>query len=155
MKTFIGDLEYEDSGKRYIAMEGKHVWQETIEFLNVQRPMAALRRVQCLDCSANYMMNDMGKHQPDEYDPNYNAHRDSRGELTSNRTSTACLIGTGGENIAAGAYSARSFILQLVIDDNVPSRGHRINIFTNYTQVGISTGYNEQFGTITVHDFLF
>jgi uncharacterized protein YkwD len=65
------------------------------------------------------------------------------------------LVHTGGENIAAGAFSARSMILQLVVDDNVPGRGHRENIFRNYTQVGIASGFSKEYGTITVHDFLF
>jgi uncharacterized protein YkwD len=62
----------------------------------------------------------------------------------------------GGENIAYGLISARSAITSLIVDDGVPDRGHRYNLYENYTQVGIASGpYELQYRTITVHDFLF
>lgn len=138
-------------------MEGREVWDEAIDFLNEQEPLAALRRVRCLDCSANYMVNDMSNPRPPVELENEHlaAHLDSQGRLTSGRLTLSCLIETGGENIAAGSFSARSTILQLIVDDDVPGRGHRKNIFAEFTQVGIASAFNQDYGTVTVHDFLY
>jgi hypothetical protein len=45
------------------------------------------------------------------------------------------------ENIAYGSSDAKSALLTLAIDDGVPGRGHRKNIFAeNFAQVGICNG---------------
>ena len=36
-----------------------------------------------------------------------------------------------GENIDYGSKDGRSVVISLVVDDNVPSRGHRSNIFNS------------------------
>ena len=51
--------------------------------------------------------------------------------------------------------SARAAIMQLIVDDDVPDRGHRINIYKSYTQVGLACGQYPEYGTITVNDFLY
>lgn len=95
--------------------------------------MPALRRVSCLDCSAQYMVEDSSNNS-------LIAHIDSQGRTNADRTEIACLNSPGGENIAYGMLSARAAIVQLIVDDGVPDRGHRTNIFRHYTQVGIASG---------------
>ena len=45
-------------------------------------------------------------------------------------------------------------ILQLIVDDGVPSRGHRTNCFkTDFKLVGIASGPHNQYKTTCVFDF--
>ena len=54
-----------------------------------------------------------------------------------------------GENLAYGPATGRDIVVQLLIDDGVPSRGHRTNIMNkNFVQTGVSFGTHPQFGTM-------
>jgi len=55
---------------------------------------------------------------------------------------------TLGENIAYGDTTGRDIVCSLLIDDGVPSRGHRINIMKReFTQTGVSFGTHTQYRT--------
>jgi len=61
---------------------------------------------------------------------------------------------TIGENIAYGPDQGREVVLQLLIDDNVPGRGHRKNIFSDDFRVaGAGCSTHPQFETVCVIDF--
>lgn len=148
LETFQDGL-YVQGGKTTMAVEGEKAWLEAIDFLKGQRPVGALRRVRCLDCAAQFMVEDSSANA-------IIGHIDSQDRADSDRVEAACLVRYGGENIAYGMRSARGAVVQLIVDDNVADRGHRSNLFRNYTQVGVASGYYEhRFETITVHDFLF
>ena len=64
------------------------------------------------------------------------------------------FITTIGENIAYGTTGGREIVLQLIIDDGVPSRGHRTNIFNNnFKFLGAYTGAHTTYTTETVIDY--
>lgn len=53
---------------------------------------------------------------------------------------------TAGENISYGENTGREIVCQLLIDDGVPSRGHRTNIMNGaYTQTGVGVGTHPQY----------
>lgn len=59
-----------------------------------------------------------------------------------------------GENISYGSETARDVVVQLLVDDNVASRGHRKNILNpEYSQAGVSFGPHQEYETTCVIDF--
>eukprot|EP00939_MAST-03C_sp_MAST-3C-sp1_P002479 g2479.t1 len=61
------------------------------------------------------------------------------------------IKGQCAENISYGCFTAEEVVMQLMVDDNVPSRGHRKNILKpDFRLVGIATGPHKTFGTMCV-----
>ena len=58
------------------------------------------------------------------------------------------------ENISYGQATAAAVVRQLIIDDGVPSRGHRSSIFEpGLTAAGVSCGPHARYGWMCVIDF--
>jgi uncharacterized protein YkwD len=63
------------------------------------------------------------------------------------------LLGTGGENIDFGFADARGVVVHLVIDDNVPDRGHRKNLLdATYRHLGAACGRHKVYKVTCVMD---
>ncbi|MEP6467800.1 MAG: hypothetical protein ABJB05_15930 [Parafilimonas sp.] len=60
-----------------------------------------------------------------------------------------------GECCEYGHSDPVDIILALLIDEGIPSLGHRIVSFTNYTKVGVSIQPHKKYGKNTVLDFYF
>jgi uncharacterized protein YkwD len=85
-------------------------------------------------------------------------HDGSDGSKLSDRIARYAVRGKGassaGENISYGKSDARDIILQLLIDDGTPSRGHRKNIMNGvYTQTGVAAGPHKVYGAMCVIDY--
>jgi uncharacterized protein YkwD len=62
--------------------------------------------------------------------------------------------GSIGENISYGPDDGLEVVLQLIIDDGVPDRGHRANIFSpDFRLAGVACGPHPTFRTVCVIDF--
>lgn len=58
------------------------------------------------------------------------------------------------ENISYGFNEARHIVIALLIDDNVPSRGHRKNLLDNsFNHVGVTIGPHRRYRAMCVMDF--
>lgn len=65
-----------------------------------------------------------------------------------------CYFGFYSENISYGYNDARKIVIQLLEDDNVPSRGHRKTILSRaFTHVGIGCGTHKRDRYMCVQDF--
>ncbi|GAB6393202.1 MAG: CAP domain-containing protein [Treponematales bacterium] len=61
---------------------------------------------------------------------------------------------TAGENCAYGPNTGRDIVVQFLVDDGVPSRGHRANIMNGaFTQTGVSIQTHPQFRYCCVIDY--
>jgi len=82
-------------------------------------------------------------------------HIDSKWQAPTERFKRNCDLSEVGENIVYGVMYARSAIMQLIVDDDVPDRGHRLKIYRNFTQVGLACGQFPQYRTIMTNYFLY
>jgi uncharacterized protein YkwD len=62
--------------------------------------------------------------------------------------------GGWGENISYGKSSARDVVIALIVDDGLPARKHRKNIFgPQFNCAGAAFGRHAQFGSMCTIDF--
>jgi len=150
LASFVEGFVYIDGvGSRIICHEGRDAVYECIEVLENTLPMGALSINENLSEASLWLAKDQAYHGT-------TGHDGSDGSTMTDRVKRSGFTGMGwGENCSYGCYTARDFIMGLLIDDNVPSRGHRNNILnSNFTQVGIglATGH-ASYNTVLVTDF--
>ncbi len=135
-------------GRRSRTLEGMKAVDEVIAFLKKTDPVPALSASRSLTLSARDHLKDLGPRGmtghvgKDESQP---ADRISR--YGTPRT-------TSGEGITFGPGSARTIVIQLIVDDGVPGREHRKNVFEpDYRVVGIAIGPHKTYEQMCVIDF--
>merc|ERR1711990_1274330 len=63
-------------------------------------------------------------------------------------------MGHIGENMAYGSKDPKASMVQLLVDDGTPSRGHRKNLMSpNFKVVGIAMGTHSRYKYMTCQDF--
>jgi len=144
------------SGKDYITgsgtmvtNEGRKVVEECISFLKRHSALNVL--------NPEISLYNLAKNHVETQGPTgKTGHESPSGDSFKVRASR--FIGNSmhgyGENISYGSTSAREIVIQLLVDDGVPSRGHRKNIMNNmFNSIGVSYGKHKQYGSMCVVDF--
>ncbi len=130
-----------------ITEEGAAAVDEAIDFLRAMQPLPALTLSRGLSLAAQAHVDDqqsgaMGHTGSDGSEP---WHRMNR---------YGAWQGEVAENIAYGGYSTRGVVIQLIVDDGVPGRQHRANMFNpEYRFVGVACGTHARLHDMCVMDF--
>lgn len=150
LKHFEGKIYAEPGKVRLLTREGIAALQECISVLKTTAAVEPLTLEKGLCQSAQWLANDQARTR-------LTGHTGSDGSDLGTRI---CRYGTWsiscGENCAYGNVTAREIVVQLLIDDGVPNRGHRKNILEQkFKKVGI--GFNKEgnapYGAVAVMDF--
>lgn len=76
------------------------------------------------------------------------------GATGHDRSRTGCPELNTGENCDYGMRTGRDIVMHLLVDEGVPSLGHRKNILNpSYRTIGVGHAPHRRYGTVTVQDF--
>lgn len=125
--------------------EGKRGVIRAVRFLEAQKPLPPLQSSEGLARAARDHVNDTGKR-------GWMGHLGSDDSEPADRvTRHGRWYGRVGENITYGGWDARELVIRLIIDDGIPDRGHRNNIFNPaFTMAGVSFGHHQTYGSMCV-----
>lgn len=149
-RLFNGKI-YTEPGKIPLeTQEGVTPVEECIRVLRSTAAVDPLSLEKGLCLSAQWLADDqartgrVGHTGSDKSDPGTRINRYGRWGITC------------GENCAYGSTTAREIVAQLLIDDGVPSRGHRINILRKeFKKVGFGFSDKDKapYNAVSVMDF--
>lgn len=147
-KLFRGKLLAYPGEVPIVTQEGVAAVEQCYRFLREAAPVPALQMSEPLGRAAA----DQVRYQGPRGEV---GHGGPAGQSPADRVHKyAPRIGYIGENIAYGTDQPRRIVAQLLIDDGVPSRGHRENIMNpDYDLVGLSIGPHKVYGSMCVMVF--
>lgn len=144
---FSGDRIERPGEIALVTREGPAAVDEAIAFLERQTPLPALRENPGLARAAADHAGEQGR-------TGEVAHVGADGSSPSDRMRRYGRWSATGEAIAYGPDRAEDVILQLIVDDGVPDRGHRRILFNpSYTLVGAACAPHPVWRTACVLDF--
>lgn len=128
--------------------EGVAALDEAIAFLESTRPVGPLRFNEGLALAARRHAQDLGPRGALD-------HAGSDGSRLSDRLNRlGTWHGLVAENISTGETEARQVVIQLLIDDGVPGRGHRRNLFNpDLHQAGAGSAPHRDYRMVVVIDY--
>lgn len=132
------------SDTRMMTNEGVRAVDEAIKVLSRQKPLPPLAWSDGLAAAAAELVTEQGETGATGHGGAMRERIDRHGKW--NRQI--------GENIGYGPTKARNMVMQLIVDDGVPDRGHRKNIFsTVFRTAGVACGPHPGYGNMCVIDF--
>ena len=149
LKTdFRGDILLLPGGTRLRTREGVGAVNEGIRFLRRARPLPALTFSPGISMAA-------AEHVADQAGGAF-GHAGSDGSNPYERMNHfGTWSGSWGENISYGKTTARDVIIALIIDDGLPARKHRRNIFNPaFRYAGAALGPHARYRTVCSIDFV-
>ncbi|MBI1920760.1 MAG: CAP domain-containing protein [Geobacter sp.] len=133
---------------RVITSEGLAAVDEAIRFLTRQKPLPPLSWSDGLAAAAAELVEEQSE------TGTVGHFGKASGGMRQRIERHGEWQGEIGENIGYGPDEARLVAMQLIIDDGVPGRGHRKNIFHRaFGTAGVACGPHSVFGTMCVIDF--
>lgn len=144
---YDGDVFREPGAIAIRTIEGVSAVDEAIAFLERQAPLPALVPNPILRLAAADHVEDQGP---------FGAvgHVGSDGSAFTDRIVRHGGPAAGGENISYGGETGEAVVIQLIVDDGVPDRGHRTNIFRpGYVSAGAACGRHRAYRYMCVIDF--
>ncbi|MFQ5631379.1 MAG: CAP domain-containing protein, partial [bacterium] len=148
-KPYYHGKSYTLPGKVTImTKEGVKALDEAVRFLRKAKPLKPMHYSKGMSQAAKDHVKDQGP-------TGKLAHTGTDGSQPWDRVSRfGKWQVTVGENIAYGDKTARDIVIGLIVDDGVPGRGHRKNIFNpEFRVIGVAFGYHKKYGTMCVIDF--
>lgn len=151
--SYLEKLRPQFKGKEYkapgrdplLTEEGWSAVDDAIKFLTAAKPLPPLLASNGLCLAAL-------THVKDQSGSGATGHRGGNSSMIEERVKPfGRWEGAIGENITYGSDSARERLLTWLIDDGVPSRGHRRRLLsTDYQVAGVSCGAHPQFSAMCV-----
>jgi uncharacterized protein YkwD len=153
--TFVQELRSRMSGNvlvlpghtRIRTKEGTSALDDAIRFLRNAQPLPPLAFSRGMSRAA-------ADHCADQADGGFGHEGRDRSHAGQRIARYGNFSGGWAENISYGKSSARDVVLALIIDDGLPARKHRKNIFnSSYNCAGAAFGRHARFGTMCSMDF--
>ncbi len=125
--SFTTNTSYVKNGITYQTHEGINAVNECITYMQNASPRSALTVKDGLCKAAR-------DHAVSQAPTGQIGHTGPDGSTLASRIHKYGTYSSCGENISYGFTNPRDIVIQLLVDDNVPGRGHRTNIMEpNYT----------------------
>lgn len=147
-KLYKGNIIRLPNGLNIITNEGVKAVDECINVLKNTKPMSILKPSKGLSLAAK----DLVKDQTNTKNTGHIAKDGSTPSIRMNRYGK--WLEMSAENIEYGSDKADIIVISLLVDDGVPSRGHRINILNkNLNVIGVASGTHQMYRNMFVMDF--